>query len=405
MNVVEVENLSKRYRLGDATTSYGDLRETVSNVVRRRGRGSVSEFWALRDVSFSLREGEVLGVIGRNGAGKSTLLKVLARITEPTGGRARVRGRVGALLEVGTAFHPELTGRENLQINGAILGMTRADISRRFDEIVEFAGIESFLDTPLKRYSSGMAMRLAFSVAAHFEPDIVVVDEVLAVGDAEFQRKCLGKMSELGREGRTVLMVSHDLGAIGQLCPRALWLDAGSVLRDGPTQAVLNEYLSSGAESATWVELAADPAEPAQLLAVGVAGAEEGTVTPRRDEPLRLRFRLRVTERVASLDVAAWVIGRSGMRIVDERWSDVGGMSADLGEPGERDVELTIPPLLPPGEYIAGFWLGNEETTYYYDEAVSFEVVPTPEDRNETVDRTRLIAPAVEWSVGGPVVT
>src|SRR5947209_4595007 len=214
-HAIEVEDVSKRYRLG-ATVGTSTLRDALTALFRAGiGRGGeVQEIWSLRNVSFDVPVGERFGIIGRNGAGKSTLLKVLSRITEPTTGVARMRGRVGSLLEVGTGFHPELTGRDNVFLNGAILGMKRSQIRERFDDIVEFAGVERFIDTPVKRYSSGMYLRLAFAVAAHVEPDIVAVDEVLAVGDAEFQRRCLGKMSEFAREGRTVFFVSHDLGAI-----------------------------------------------------------------------------------------------------------------------------------------------------------------------------------------------
>jgi lipopolysaccharide transport system ATP-binding protein len=207
----------------------------------------VEEFWALKDVSFEVERGEALGIIGRNGAGKSTLLKVLSRITEPTRGRVVLRGRVASLLEVGTGFHPELTGRENIHLNGAILGMARAEIRRKFDEIIAFAGVEKFIDTPVKRYSSGMYVRLAFAVAAHLQPDVLVVDEVLAVGDAEFQQKCLGKMDEVSRgEGRTVLFVSHNLSIIEKLCKRCIWLDGGFVREIGSAAAVIKGYLSFG---------------------------------------------------------------------------------------------------------------------------------------------------------------
>src|SRR6202007_3304656 len=207
---------------------------------------AVEEFWALKDVGFELARGEVLGIIGRNGAGKSTLLKILSRITEPTQGRVTLRGRVASLLEVGTGFHPELTGRENIYLNGAVLGMTRAEISKKFDEIVAFAGVEKFLDTPVKRFSSGMYVRLAFAVAAHLEPEILVVDEVLAVGDAEFQRKCLGKMDDVARhEGRTVVFVSHNLGVIARMCPTIIWLDRGSIREQVAAREVIAEYLSN----------------------------------------------------------------------------------------------------------------------------------------------------------------
>jgi lipopolysaccharide transport system ATP-binding protein len=249
---IRVEGLSKSYQITQAQTRsrYKTLQEDLLALPRRlwstaRGKGSHREtFWALKDVSFDVKQGEVLGVIGRNGAGKSTLLKILANITEPTSGRAEIYGRVGSLLEVGTGFHPELTGRENVFLNGAILGMTRREVNRKFDEIVAFAGIEKFLDTPAKHYSSGMYMRLAFAVAAHLEPEILLVDEVLAVGDAEFQRKCLGKMGEVAREGRTVLFVSHNMNAVEELCASALLLESGhlhSISTD--VRGIVKQYL------------------------------------------------------------------------------------------------------------------------------------------------------------------
>ena len=223
---INAQGLSKSYRIGELQAAYGTLRESMSHAVRRAtGREHHSQredIWALRDVSFEVQEGEVLGVVGRNGAGKSTLLKILTRITTPTEGRAEIRGRVGSLLEVGTGFHPELTGRENIYLNGAILGMKRREIQKKLGEIIEFSGVERFIDTPVKRYSSGMHVRLAFSVAAHFEPEILLVDEVLAVGDAEFQARCLGRMEEIGATGRTVLFVSHNMQTVSQLCDRAL---------------------------------------------------------------------------------------------------------------------------------------------------------------------------------------
>ena len=254
---IRVENLSKQYRIGSLQPRYKTLRgwlaeaaqtpvRRLSNVVRGKSALSADEtIWALKDVSFEVKRGEVVGVIGRNGAGKTTLLKILSRITEPTGGRARIRGRVGSLLEVGTGFHPELTGRENTYLNGAILGMKRAEIERRFDEIVAFAEIEKFIDTPVKHYSSGMRVRLAFAVAAHLEPEILLVDEVLAVGDVEFQRKCLGKMGDVAGEGRTVLFVSHNMGAVHDLCHRCFWVEQGRLRLDGKETHVVSSYLES----------------------------------------------------------------------------------------------------------------------------------------------------------------
>ena len=243
--IITVDNLGKQYALrGPGTAAYGTLRESLANAARQLfSRSAASEqkeagrsFWALRHVSFEVAEGEVVGIVGRNGAGKSTLLKLLSRITAPTEGMARIRGRVGSLLEVGTGFHPELSGRENIYFNGAILGLRKQEIRARFDEIVDFSGVGDFLDIPIKRYSSGMKMRLAFSVAAHLEPEIMVVDEVLAVGDADFQKKCLGKMKDVANSGRTVLFVSHNMNAVMQLCSRVIWLERGGIRED--TRAV-----------------------------------------------------------------------------------------------------------------------------------------------------------------------
>ena len=257
--VISVHQLGKRYRIGRREERYPTLRESLARGVLaplRRVRDLLQgtspsanhredTIWALREVSFDVSRGDVIGIIGRNGAGKSTLLKILSRITEPTEGVAEISGRVGSLLEVGTGFHPELTGRENIYLNGAILGMRRAEIERKFDEIVAFAEVEKFLDTPVKHYSSGMYVRLAFGVAAHLEPEILIVDEVLAVGDAAFQRKCLGKMGDVAHQGLTVLFVSHNMGAVAQLCPSCIWLEQGRIAARGPSQKVVEAYLAS----------------------------------------------------------------------------------------------------------------------------------------------------------------
>lgn len=256
---IRVEGLGKSYRIARTQQRYKTLQEDVIQALRRpfqRGdRGTHETFWALKDINFEVQQGEVLGIIGRNGAGKSTLLKILARIARPTVGHADLYGRIGSLLEVGTGFHPELTGRENIFLNGAVLGMSRADIMRRFDEIVQFAEVEQFLETPVKRYSSGMYMRLAFSVAAHLEPEILIVDEVLAVGDAEFQKKSLGKMGDVAKSGRTVLFVSHNMGAVEELCTRALLLNRGVVVKlSDDVRSVVVRYLkSSDINASEWV--------------------------------------------------------------------------------------------------------------------------------------------------------
>lgn len=251
--IIKVDKIAKEYNIGANLASYQTLRDTIVDAVRapfkRQGNrvdSNSSRIWALKGVSFEVARGEVVGIIGRNGAGKSTLLKILSRITKPTAGRVELYGRVGSLLEVGTGFHPELTGRENIFLNGVIMGMKREEIERKFDEIVNFAEVSRFLDTPVKRYSSGMYVRLAFAVAAHLEPEILIVDEVLAVGDAGFQRKCLDKMRDVSQHGRTVLFVSHNMPAITRLCRRSILLDEGKVLKDGPSHQVVSAYLRSG---------------------------------------------------------------------------------------------------------------------------------------------------------------
>jgi lipopolysaccharide transport system ATP-binding protein len=311
-NVIVVENISKRYLIGHRFSSAGQHSYTafrdvigrkISNFARKaadvvRGRqvvagDAVEEFWALKNISFEVKRGEVLGIIGRNGAGKSTLLKILSHITEPTEGRILLGGRVASLLEVGTGFHPELTGRENIFLNGAILGMTQREIRRKFDEIVAFAEVEKFLDTPVKHFSSGMYVRLAFAVAAHLDPEILIVDEVLAVGDAEFQKKCLGKMGEVSRqEGRTVLFVSHNLAAIAELTDRALLLNSGSVVVDGSVASALSAYMSAGTKKPGYIR----PYDP-KVSSPHVARVEVFTSDPnavhRFGEPLLIRFWIR----------------------------------------------------------------------------------------------------------------
>lgn len=295
-NAILVDGLSKLYRIGRKKRSYQTLRDTIADTFsepfRRaagllRGQSAAAveadeNIWALKDVSFEIKKGEVVGFIGSNGAGKSTLLKVLSRITEPTEGFAEIHGRVGSLLEVGTGFHPELTGRENVYLNGAILGMKRAEINRKFDEIVAFSEVEKFIDTPVKHYSSGMYLRLAFAVAAHLEPEILIVDEVLAVGDASFQKKCQEKMRDVAKEGRTVLFVSHNMYAIKRLCERAIMLTGGRVMKDGPAQHVVSAYLNAGRDTTAqrlWPDISKAPGnEVVRLLSVKVK-TEDGVVS------------------------------------------------------------------------------------------------------------------------------
>jgi lipopolysaccharide transport system ATP-binding protein len=285
--IIKVEGLGKRYRIGAQQSPYGSLRETLAGAVRaplrlwqRNRRAATPTFWAVKDVSFEVQPGEVVGIIGRNGAGKSTLLKLLSRITEPTTGRIELYGRVGSLLEVGTGFHPELSGRENIYLNGAILGMARTEIARKFDEIVAFAEMAKFIDTPVKHYSSGMYLRLAFAVAAHLEPEILIVDEVLAVGDVRFQRKCLDKMQDVSQQGRTVLFVSHNMPAVSRLCQRAILLNEGEVMQDGPAPRVVSTYLGAGLETTglrEWPDVERAPGDDVvKLRAVRVRSDDSG---------------------------------------------------------------------------------------------------------------------------------
>jgi len=245
--IISVNHISKQYRLGNigASTLAADFNRLLGNVFARKHPSKKDLIWALNDINFSVQQGEVLGIIGKNGAGKSTLLKILSRVTSPTSGDIVINGRMASLLEVGTGFHPELTGRENVFLNGAIMGMTKSEIRKKFDEIVDFSGVEKYIDTPVKRYSSGMYVRLAFAVAAHLEPEILIVDEVLAVGDAEFQKKCLGKMKSVSNQGRTVLFVSHNMSAIQSLCPRSILLKSGELIKDGATEQIIQYYLGN----------------------------------------------------------------------------------------------------------------------------------------------------------------
>lgn len=292
MKIIEVHNLSKKYRIGQKQLSHYSLREDMVNLAKKpfywlTGRIKRKEdFWALKNVSFSVERGEVVGIIGRNGVGKTTLLKILSRITPPTEGNAVIRGRVSSLLEIGTAFHPELNGRENIYLNGAILGMRKKEIDLKFDEIVEFAEIEKFLDTPLKKYSSGMGVRLAFAIAAHLEPDVLLVDEVLAVGDYEFQKKCLKKMDKVSHEGRTVLFVSHNMDTMAKLCNRAILLDSGKIVAEGPTADVIERYIGLRKEIGSeinWEDPVSAPGDATAKLKKVRILSEQGELSSKLD--------------------------------------------------------------------------------------------------------------------------
>jgi ABC-2 type transport system ATP-binding protein/lipopolysaccharide transport system ATP-binding protein len=402
---VQLEAVSKRYYLGGTLGGYATLRDALASGFGRAfgSKREREEIWALRNVTLMLEQGETLGIVGHNGAGKTTLLKILARITHPTGGVSRTRGRVGSLLDIGTGFHPELSGRENVYLNGAILGLKRREIDRRFDEIVEFSGLERFLDTPIKRFSWGMWLRLAFAVAAHVEPDVMLVDEVLAVGDIRFREKCMGKMSEFGREGRTIVFVSHDLGAIAQLCRRAIWVESGEVRADGPSAEIIERYVRSSIGRSSETTFTPDERKPAQLLSAALLDATGAVAdAPSRDEPLRLSLRFVLRRPAPGLGIAVSVQNGVGMHLLDEDWgADIGGVLAPDRYPQEYAVTVTIPPVLPAGEYFAGCWIGSlYEALIDEPRALAFRLVPPAHERAESVARARLVQPPdVRWSV------
>jgi len=383
---IRVDNLAKRYQIAATRQRHDTLRDelvaSAKKLLRPNGRHTprTKIFWALRDVSFEVERGEVVGIIGRNGAGKSTLLKILSRITVPTSGQADIFGRVGSLLEVGTGFHPELTGRENIYLNGAILGMKRAELNRKFDEIVAFAEIEPFIDTPVKRYSSGMYVRLAFAVAAHLDLEIMFVDEVLAVGDAAFQSKCLGKMGEVAKGGRTVLFVSHSMATIQQLCPRTLLMAGGRLVSSGPTDRVVSEYLSDA-----WLEQGADydlsrhPARSPKhqpIIRRLALISKDGVATTRfyADEPLIAELTLEPVVPIRRANVGISILDSTGRTITTLASSFQGRPVGDIETPCK--LRCTLPQLrLGSGRYLlsVGLWTNYEELDVIHN-AVWFEV-------------------------------
>lgn len=358
--VISIESLSKKYIIGHQQQArYSTFRDVLTNGAKRvthklahpfatkDNNPTQEEFWALKDVSFDIKQGDRVGIIGRNGAGKSTLLKILSRITEPTSGRVSIRGRVASLLEVGTGFHPELTGRENIYLNGAILGMSRADMRRHFDEIVAFSEVEKFLDTPVKHYSSGMYVRLAFSVAAHLEPEILVVDEVLAVGDAQFQRKCLGKMHEAGKQGRTVLFVSHNMPAIRNLCDRAVWLNDGQVYQAGAALAVSESYLRKNLSAASLKDMqatiAALPPDPAfQLLNIVVRQSGEPSTLILNGDQIEVEITYIVQQKTVGLRIYFDLCDEES-NILIRSFNDDDADNMSIVEPGHYIAQAVIP--------------------------------------------------------------
>jgi lipopolysaccharide transport system ATP-binding protein len=402
-SAIVAEGLGKRYSITQSSReSYSTLRDTIVSGIRRREKTEVVDFWALRDVSFQIGQGDVVGIIGRNGAGKSTLLKLLSRITEPTSGRIRIRGRVASLLEVGTGFHPELTGRENIFLNGAILGMSRREIIARFDEIVSFAEIEQFLDTPVKRYSSGMYVRLAFAVAANLDPEVLIVDEVLAVGDSQFQRKCLGKMKDFSTsEGRTVLFVSHSMASVRALCTRAMWLDHGKVRMEGSSLDVIRSYLETSMEAADTtlsLEGVRRIAGQGERLRINHVTLNEGESVLHGEQ---LRVRIDYELRDASADVAFGVGFSSpeGIRMMSLD-SDLEAERRNMSSPHEGSITMSLPLLrLQPGRYALDVAArsGDNVSLDYLPACTWVDVLPGPSTPAVIIRETGGVREPAQW--------
>lgn len=386
--VIRVENLSKKYILSHQQQErYTALRDVMAQGVRNLGKkilapltsrhesltSSREEFYALRDISFEIKQGDRVGIIGRNGAGKSTLLKILSRITEPTDGRIEIKGRVASLLEVGTGFHPELTGRENIFLNGAILGMGRAEIKRKFDEIVAFAEVEKFLDTPVKRYSSGMYVRLAFAVAAHLEPEILIVDEVLAVGDTQFQKKCLGKMEEAGKGGRTILFVSHNMGAILSLCTRCILFENGWKIADGVPAGVAEMYMQDYSVSSSFIRDLDDNGKP--YIVSGNLVSKDSRKLIELYVVIHALKQMKVCIDVRLVDALGVPVGYGSLGALDD--SKLVGL-----KPGKNTFTIEMPQhQLAQGKYFISIDLTEPDIQYFdrVEKCLSFEIIRSPE--------------------------
>jgi lipopolysaccharide transport system ATP-binding protein len=423
---IRVENLGKQFRYGLAPSRYRTLRDTLADAARapwhaaRMAFGMTAaddgpsdrpgKFWALKDLTFEVKKGKVLGVIGRNGAGKSTLLKILSRVTEPSEGYAEIHGRVGSLLEVGTGFHPELTGRDNIYLNGAILGMKRTEIDRKFDEIVDFSEVEKFIDTPVKRYSSGMYLRLAFAVAAHLEPEILVVDEVLAVGDAEFQRKCIGKMSEVAEEGRTVLFVSHNMSAILRLTEETLVLDKGRLVMQAPTSEAIDFYMESGfsdsGERRWTAEDIAPEAAPFRPVALRVLDSNLRAVDSHRSvEPILVEFEYGLDAPLTGLRVGLYLLTMRGEYVFTSFDTDDEEMFNQYGLRSEGCYisRCQIPGnLLNEGRYVLGVNASSFRIRRYFhdDRALVFNVDGTGAPGKQWAEvRLGPLRPRLDWEI------
>ncbi|HKG62189.1 MAG TPA: ABC transporter ATP-binding protein [Pyrinomonadaceae bacterium] len=407
--IIRVQGLGKQYQLGGARVPYSTLRESLMDLARRpvralrRNGNESTTLWAVKDLDFEVAPGEIVGIIGRNGAGKSTLLKILSRITEPTLGRVELYGRVASLLEVGTGFHPELTGRENIYLNGSILGMARREIEQKFDEIVAFSEVEKFLDTPVKRYSSGMYVRLAFAVAAHLQPEILVVDEVLAVGDYAFQQKCLNKMQDVSTGGRTVLFVSHNMGAISRLCQRCIVLDKGQIVSSGPTAAAVQTYMTSGLmERAEFTQSgSADKAVNLLRIALVDENGEVRSEVP-YDGSLRFNLEYEVSQSVNGTSVGIALFTVDGTCVLATGDFDAHPELLAARAPGRYRATVEIPPCwLNTGRYTVTVYIANATSGVVYDqlEVIVFSIVDTgtPGSRHG-VSRKGVLQPILDWT-------
>lgn len=408
--VISVEHLSKSYRLGQIGTGtftndlqlwWAKMRGKPNPLLRigeaDHGNRDGENLWALRDVSFTVEQGEVLGIIGRNGAGKSTLLKILSRVTAPTSGRIRVKGRVASLLEVGTGFHPELTGRENIYLNGAILGMSKAEVTRKFDEIVDFAEVEKFIETPVKRYSSGMYVRLAFAVAAHLDPEILVVDEVLAVGDAEFQKKCLGKMGDVAKEGRTVLFVSHNLEAVSVLTQRAIFIEYGKLKLSGSSVSVINQYLAVSEYGNKNQDTPLYFSDEVELLGFLVCGQEnENHLTVNQE--ICVEMLVKIKETLPSLSIGFDMVNSRGI-LFFRTYQDDFGLSGSF-TPGVYKLVCKIPPIpLSSGAYFFNFRTGIRGIRHLgsVEKVAGFQLLPNLQEQYKRLPG--IISPKIDWQV------
>lgn len=407
-SIIRAEGLGKKYHIGVNRAMYPTLRETIMDslkgpmrraqrILRGQSHGACeldSIIWALRDVSFEVKQGEIIGIIGRNGAGKSTLLKVLTRITEPTEGHAVIRGRVGSLLEVGAGFHPELTGRENIFLNGAILGMRKAEILQRFDEIVAFSEVEQFLDTPVKNYSSGMFVKLAFAIAAHMEPDILVVDEVLAVGDIAFQKKCLGKMDTVAHEGRTVLFVSHNLGAIGQLCNRCMLMNNGKLINDGSVEDVIQKYIAEAAPTTSRALFDPPPTAAIGFREIWITDTK-GNSASEVDvfSPLLVNMIIEVKEPVSRMDIGMFITNIRETPVTFSHLSQCNDGELPKFSPGLHRLQVEVPgQFLIPDTYKISVmsYVPGVRREHYLEHIASFTVIETGSNLSAHRDSWRM---------------